>query len=491
MDLFGTAGIRGGVEERVTPELALTVGRAVAAEIRDRADDSSGEGVTSTADEVVIARDGRTSGGALVAAMEAGLAAGGVDVRRAGWLPTPGLAYASRGRYGVMLTASHNPPTDNGIKCFRDGVEFSDEWEAAIESRVAAGPTRAPWDEWTETDHVEPLAGYLRAVREYAERFGADLDGLRIAVDCGNGMAGPATPAVLRELGATVVTLNGNVDGHFPGRGSKPTPETLRDLRGFIADANEGVSDPGRPGTDDDAEGFAFGIGHDGDADRIVIIDAAGEVVHEDTILAVLAEAYVRRSDADDTVVVTTPNASGRIDECVRAAGGRVERVRLGALHEGIARVEREAGGEGDAGGGDETTVAFAAEPWKHVHVPFGGWIDGVCSAAVIARLVADEGLGALREPVTERPYRKVSVECPDGRKKPAMTRLETVLPEAFPDADVDTDHGVRLEFPDASWTLVRPSGTEAYVRIYAESDAVDDLVADVRDVVEDAIGNV
>ena len=487
MELFGTAGIRGGVAERVTPDLALAVGRAVAAEIRDRerTAEETGEGPgSSIAPEVVLARDGRVSGGALAAAMEAGLTAGGVEVRRAGQLPTPGLAYASRGRYGVMLTASHNPPTDNGIKCFRDGTEFSDDLEAAIESRVGDGSGPASWVVWTESDRIDPLPGYLHAVREYATGFGEDLDGLRIAVDCGNGMSAPATPTVLRELGAHVVTLNGNVDGHFPGRGSKPTPETLKDLRAFIADANEAVEDGGRPGRD--GEGFAFGIGHDGDADRIVIVDADGEVVHEDTVLAILAEAYVRRSGATDPVVVTTPNASGRIDERIREAGGRVERVRLGALHEGIARVER---GEDDGEGGDDApTVAFAAEPWKHIHAPFGGWIDGVCSAAVFARLIADAGLNALRDPVSERPYRKVSVTCPDERKKPAMDALATSLPEAFPEAEVDTDHGVRLEFPDASWTLVRPSGTEAYVRIYAESDAVDTLVEDVRAVVEDAV---
>ncbi|MWV64392.1 phosphomannomutase [Halorubrum sp. JWXQ-INN 858] len=479
MDLFGTAGIRGGVDDRVTPDLALAVGRAVAAEIREPSVETTGGTPASEGTpEVVVARDGRVTGPAIAAAMEAGLSSGGVRVRRAGQLPTPGLAYASRGRYGVALTASHNPPADNGIKLFRDGTEFGDDLEAAVEERVADDPEPMPWDEWTGSTRIDPLDGYLDAVVAYAEDFGADLDGLRVAVDCGNGMAAPATPTVLRELGATVVTLNGNVDGHFPGRGSKPTPETLRDLRAFVADANEGVDEPGRGG-----DGFAFGIGHDGDADRIVVIDADGEVVHEDTVLAVLAEAYTRRSDAADPVVVTTPNASGRIDERVTAAGGRVERVRLGALHEGIAAVRAEA----DDGG---TDVAFAAEPWKHVHVPFGGWIDGVCSAAVIARLVAAEGLGALRDPVTERPYRKVSIDCPDDRKEAAMARLETALQEAFPDASVDTDHGVRLGFPDASWTLVRPSGTEAYVRVYAESDAVDDLVATVRSVVEAAIAD-
>ncbi|RAW45806.1 phosphomannomutase [Halorubrum sp. 48-1-W] len=477
MELFGTAGVRGRVEERVTPELALAVGRAVAAEVRDR----GGEDPPA----VVLARDGRVSGPAIAAATEAGLASGGAKVLRAGTLPTPALAHASRGRYGVMLTASHNPPSDNGIKLFCDGVEFDRDLELAIEARVEAEEPPTAWDAWTEPDRVDTLAGYLEDVREYATAFdvGAEesavgLDGLRIAVDCGNGMSGPATPTVLRELGATVVTVNGNVDGHFPGRGSKPTPESLRDLRAFVADANEGIDAPGREG-----EGFAFGIGHDGDADRIVVVDADGEVVHEDTVLAILAERYVAVSDTADPVVVTTPNASGRIDERVRTAGGRVERVRLGALHEGIAAVRGEA-----RGSGDDAEVVFAAEPWKHVHVAFGGWIDGVCSAAVIARLVAAQGLESLREPVTERPYRKVSVDCPDDRKAAAMDRLRERLPEVFPEATVNTDHGVRLEFPDASWTLVRPSGTEPYVRVYAESDEVDDLVESVGSVVEAAV---
>jgi phosphomannomutase len=485
MDLFGTAGIRGSVEERVTPELALAVGRAVAAEMRAAESDGTHEADAAHRPEIVLARDGRVSGAALAAAMEAGLASGGVRVRRAGQLPTPALAHASQGRYGVMLTASHNPPTDNGIKLFRDGSEFDREAERAVEERVAASEPAAAWDEWTTTERVDTLRDYLDDVSAYATQFGADLDGLRIAVDCGNGMSAPATPTVLRRLGAEVVTLNGNVDGHFPGRGSKPTAETLRDLRAFIADANEGVAEPGRSTTDGDSEGFAFGIGHDGDADRIVIVDADGEVIHEDTVLAILAERYTRESDADDPVVVTTPNASGRIDERVREAGGRVERVRLGALHEGISAVRADAATRDQA---IDTSVVFAAEPWKHIHVAFGGWIDGVVSAAVIARLVADSGLGSLREPIAERPYRKVSVDCPDDDKADVMDRLATTLPEAFSDASVDTDHGVRLEFADASWTLVRPSGTEPYVRVYAESDDVDALVAEVAGAVEGAV---
>ncbi|MFB6156686.1 MAG: phosphomannomutase [Haloferacaceae archaeon] len=448
MDLFGTAGIRGSATGRVTPDLALSVGRAAGERVRE----AGGE-------ECVVGRDGRVTGAALAAAAAAGLAAAGVDVRRVGVVPTPALAHASRGRHGVMLTASHNPPEDNGMKLFADGVELDRDAERDVARRVEDGTTPAAWDEWGEIGDEAVLDGYLSDVAAYARSHGAPLDGLRVAVDPGNGTGALATPQVLRSLGARVVTLNAQVDGHFPGRESKPTAESLADFRAFVAD--------------DDA---ALGVAHDGDADRIVVLDADGEVVHEDTVLAILAAHYVRASDATDPVVVTTPNASARIDERVTAAGGRVERVRLGALHEGIAAAR--------ADGGD---VAFAAEPWKHVHPAFGGWIDGVASAAVLARLVAESGLDALRAPVVERPYRKTSVPCPDDRKAAAMGRLEATLAEAL-DGEVDDEHGIRVDRPDGSWVLVRPSGTEPYVRVYVEGEDADALAERVTELVEAAV---
>ena len=442
---FGTAGIRGPVTE-LTPELALAVGRAAGLDASD-------------ADApLVVARDGRTTGESLAAAAVAGATSAGADVRRAGQLPTPALAHAARGRYGLMLTASHNPPHDNGIKLFEDGQEYDRTGERRIEQRLTAGVDPAPWDGYGGVEWVDPLDGYRQAVTSYARGHGAE-PALTVAVDCGNGMASLATPQVLGGLGADVRALNADVDGHFRARESKPTAESLSALRRFVADGSA-----------------SLGIGHDGDADRVVVLDADGEVLHEDTVLAILAEHYVARSDAPDPVVVTTPNASTRVDERVRAGGGRVERVRLGALHEGIAAAN------------EDGTVVFAGEPWKHIHPAFGGWIDGVASAAVFTRLVAADGLDALREPVTERPYRKVSVPCPDTHKSAVMDRLIETLPEVFPGATVDTDHGIRLTLPDDSWVLVRPSGTEPYVRLYAESGAVDQLIADARDAVERAV---
>ncbi|MEY7847756.1 phosphopentomutase/phosphoglucosamine mutase [Natrarchaeobius sp. A-rgal3] len=455
MTLFGTAGIRGPVEQ-ITPSLALAVGRA------------AGE----PGETFVVGRDGRETGPALAAAMEAGLESAGADVVRVGQLPTPALAFASRGRRGAMITASHNPPTDNGIKLFVDGVEYDRETERAVETAVDADESvLAAWDEWGRSSALEVLGKYRDAVAAFVrDQFDAEdgsgslLAGLSVAVDCGNGVGALATPQVLERLGADVVAVNATVDGHFPARESKPTPETLADFSAFL-----------------EAGSFDLGLAHDGDADRLVALGPDGDVIHEDTVLAVVAAHYTAESDADDPVVVTTPNASARIDERVRAEGGRVERIRLGALHEGIAR-ERAAGGE-------ETAVVFAAEPWKHIHPAFGGWIDGVTSAAIVGALVADAGdTEALRDPVTERPYRKVSVDCPDDHKPETMGALETDLPDAFPGASVDTEYGVRLEFPDASWVLVRPSGTEPYVRIYAESEDVDQLIDDASTVVESAV---
>jgi len=448
MTLFGTAGIRGPVDD-VTPELALSVGRAAG----------------SPGETFVVGRDGRETGPALAAAVVAGLESAGADVRRLGVVPTPTLAYASRGRRGVMVTASHNPPADNGLKLFVDGVEYDREAEERIESALGAEPVG--WAEWGSDERLDVLEEYRRAVADYVRgRFEDDrpLADLSVVVDCGTGVGALATPQLLDRLGADVLAMNASVDGHFPARESKPTPETLTDLAAVLADGD-----------------FDLGLAHDGDADRIVALDHTGEVIHEDTVLAVVAARYVREATVDDPVVVTTPNASARIDELVADAGGRVERVRLGALHEGIARVE--------ADGTGVTSVVFAAEPWKHVHTAFGGWIDGVVSAAVVAALVADAG-GAdeLREPVNERPYRKLSVDCPDGAKAAAMTTLETTLLDAFPDAAVDTAYGVRLTFEDASWLLARPSGTEPYLRLYAESDDVDALVAEARSVLEDAV---
>lgn len=450
MELFGTAGIRGSATTFVTPQLALKVGRAVATE-------AQASGRSST---VVVGRDGRLTGEGLADAIAAGVESGGADVMRLGQAPTPTIGWASRGRHGIVVTASHNPPEDNGLKLFDDGVEYGDAAEARIENRVAAGATPADWNTWGTSYSEDLLPAYAGEVASYAREHGTSLDGVRAIVDCGNGVAGLATPEVLDRLDAEVVSLHANVDGHFPGRRSKPTRAALDDLRGFLA-----------------ADTASIGIAHDGDGDRVVFLDGSGSIVHEDTVLAILARHYVARSSAPDPVVLTTPNASARIDEVVREAGARTERVRLGALHEGIHEVEQ--------GGG---TVVFAAEPWKHIHTRFGGWIDGILSAAVVARLVAAEGWASLRADIRERPYRKESIDCRDTAKDAVVDRVGDRINRVLEAESISRAHGIRAVQADGSWVLVRASGTEPKIRIYVESDDVEAMVERVRALVREAI---
>ncbi|MFP4217650.1 MAG: phosphomannomutase [Salinarchaeum sp.] len=445
MDLFGTAGIRGDAQTTVTPAFALAIGRAVAT-------------AADAAPTVALGHDGRTTSPGLAAAVEAGLISGGATVRRIGQVPTPTLAYASRDRHGVMITASHNPPADNGIKLFVDGMEYDTDAEAGVEAAYATEPEPVAYDAWGTATDASVLEAYREAVTTYITNRVGRLDGLRVAIDCGNGVGGVATPQVLSNLGAQTISLNANIDGTFPARESKPTPESLAETRAFVADAD-----------------VDLGLAHDGDADRLVVIGPDGEIIHEDTVVAVLAERYVRWSDATEPVVITTPNASGRIDDRVAAAGGRIERTALGTLHEAIATAD--------------ASVAFAAEPWKHVHPTFGGWIDGICSAALVTGLVAEAGgIAPLIEPVDERPYRKESLPCPEAAKTDAMATLKTSLPEQFPEAAVDTEYGVRLTFDNGDWVLLRPSGTEPYLRLYAESEDLDAFLAPIATTVEDAI---
>lgn len=433
----------------VTPMLALQVGWAVG---RDA--------ITDTNQAVVIGRDGRTTGDGLADAVGAGVMSAGATAIHLGAVPTPALAYASRRRRGIAVTASHNPPLDNGLKLFVDGVEYDESAEARINDRLDSTAAPVEWSTWGTRRTESCLAEYRQSVKSYAAQYGRPIDELRVAVDTGNGVAGLTTPQILRGLGADVVTLNGNVDGYFSGRESKPTQSALTDFRRFL-----------------EADDAGLGIAHDGDGDRIVILDDNGEIVHEDTILAILGAHFVRESEAPDPVVVTTPNASGRVDEQVREAGGRTERVRLGAIHEGIARVERSGG-----------SVVFAGEPWKHVHPRLGGWIDGAATAAVLAQLLAETDLFRLRDPVTERPYRKESVDCPNEAKAAVMESLQEQLPKAFGDVSVSTEHGVRVTRQDDSWVLVRPSGTEPKIRIYAEADDIDSVLDSVRAIVLDVI---
>ncbi|MFB6163303.1 MAG: phosphomannomutase [Halococcoides sp.] len=436
MDLFGTSGVRGPVGETLTLERALALGTAAG---RD-------------GDRFVLGRDGRTTGRAIADAVAAGLQRAGARVERIGIVPTPTLAWASRDRRGIMVTASHNPPSDNGLKCFVDGHEYDRAAERRLEARLDDPPSGVDPLAFGDSRQGDPIEAYREAIEGFVRDSVGPIDDLAVAVDCGTGVAGLGTPQVLDRLGADVLAVDANVEGTFPARQSKPTAESLTDTAALI----------------DRIDRIDCGIAHDGDGDRTVLLDGDGSIVPADTVLAILAGHYVDTGSAD--LVLTTPDTSDRIDERVRDLGGRVERTALGTLHEELT-----------------AEVAFAGEPWKHVHPSLGHWIDGIASAALLAALIDRDGLAPLCAPITERPQAELSVDCPEDRKADAMDRLTDRLPDAIDHEAIDLEYGIRLDLPEG-WLLVRPSGTEPKLRCYLEHPEADRLSERVRSILDSAV---
>lgn len=422
--LFGTAGIRGPIESKVTPELALNVGKAVGTYVE--------EGV------VIVGRDARTSSIMLENAIVSGLLSTGVDVIRLGLIPTPMLAWATNklGNAGIMITASHNPPGDNGIKVFNErGIEFFLEQEKELEEIIfSRSYRRAKWDEIGYVVDRELKNDYINAILGYVDHETK----LRVLLDMGNGAGSVITPYLLRKMGAKVVTLNAQTDGHFPGRKSEPRYENIAYLSNLVREL-----------------GMDLAIAQDGDADRIAVFDEKGNYIEEDTLIALFAKLYAEENRGGNIVV--SINTSFRIDRVVEDAGGKVYRVPLGQLHDGIKRYG----------------AVFASEPWKFIHPRFGLWIDSFVTIGLLLKIIDKEGK-PLSEIVADIPKYylvKKNVKCPDELKPMVMERVKEKLQEELRDEikEVLTISGIRLNLKDGSWVLVRPSGTEPKIRVVVE----------------------
>jgi len=425
--LFGTDGVRGVAGSELTPELALALATAAAEVLLD-----SAAGTARPA--AVVGRDPRPSGEFLEAAVVSGLLAAGVDVIRLGVVPTPAVALALAASpvpaacptLGVMISASHNPMPDNGIKLFGPGgSKLTDATEDAVEAHVDRPPRRV-----TGTEVGRIVADLDGEVSWYVDRLVATvpvrLDGLRIVVDCANGAAAAAAPAAYRAAGADVTVINAETDGYRINDGCGAT---------HLEPLQEAVR----------ATGAAAGIAHDGDADRCLAVDAAGQVVDGDQIIAVLAlamhEAGQLRGDAVAATVMSNLGlrralAAHHIDLAETAVGDRyvLERMRADGL----------------SLGGEQSGHVVLAD-----HAPTGdGILTGLHLLARVAR--TQRSLADLASVVERLPQVLVNVRVSD--KSAALCTLEPLTERAAGELGAD------------GRVLVRASGTEPLIRVMVEA---------------------
>jgi len=432
MELFGSSGIRGVALRYLTPELVLDIAKAA--------------GSVWETDRVAVARDTRTTGELFANAAASGLAAVGRDIDRLGVVPTPAVGHYCESAQTpcVLVTASHNPPQFNGIKLVGpDGVELSVDVLERIERRVLD-------DDYADADWE--TAGTERTVDGVADAYATQLIAavdrdaiadaeLTVAVDPGHGAASATSPRIYRELGCTVMTVNATPDGHFPGRDSEPVPANLTALSRLVATSEADV-----------------GIAHDGDADRAVFVDETGTVVDGDASLAALADDALAAGDA----AVCAVNVSQRVVDVCAANDADLELTPIGATN--IITHTRALNEEG-------VTVPVAGEGNGGVFFPpYRLSRDGAYIGARFLELLATAGapVSEVIEPYTDYHLVRINVTYDDADERDDMLAAARAFVETA-SATPNTTDGYRLDYGDA-WVLVRPSGTEPKIRIYAES---------------------
>ncbi len=424
MRYFGTDGVRGLANGELTPELALAVARAAARVLIGH--DPSHRPLA------VIGRDPRASGEMLEAAVVAGLASAGADVLRVGVLPTPAVAFLTAeygADLGVVLSASHNPMPDNGIKLFaRGGHKLPDEIEAEIEALVDAVPlTGRP---------TGAAIGRVRDAQDAAERYVAHLlravpqrlDGLRVVVDCAHGAASYVAPETYRRAGATVTALAADPDGININDGVGSTHIEVLAKRVVAEEAD-------------------LGIAHDGDADRCLAVDADGEVVDGDQILALGALSLRAQGRLRGDTIVATVMSNLGLHHAMRDAGISVLTTAVGDRY-----VLEELRARGLSLGGEQSG-----------HVIFTDAAttgDGLLTALNVMAVMASSGkaLADLASVVHRLPPVLVNVSVADRVRACESPAVRTAVAQAA------------AELGDRGRVLLRPSGTEQLVRVMVEA---------------------
>ena len=423
--MFGTDGVRGEANLELTPELAYRLGRAAALYF--------GEGGTARP-EILIGRDTRISGPMFVSALAAGICSAGGHAVIAGVIPTPAIACLAkkhRMAAGIVVSASHNPFGDNGIKFFGgDGYKLPDEVEDEIENIVRR---LAEEDDFYRP--VGPSVGSLNYRKDLLQEYidyvlsttDTRLDGLKIVLDCANGAAYEAMPTILKSLGAELVVIHDEPNGVNINDACGSTH-----LESLIQKVKETGAD--------------IGVAHDGDADRCLCVDEQGNVIDGDRMLVLCGLALKEKGELPGDTIVTTVMANIGFHKAVKAAGGRVEVTKVGDRY--VLEAMR---AHGYALGGEQSG-----------HIIFGNLAttgDGLVTALQVLSVLKRSGASASKLTAMMKSYPQllvnVEVKTKDGWEENAAIRKAIEAEETL--------------LGDNGRILVRPSGTEPLIRVMAE----------------------
>ena len=404
------------------------------------------------AGEVVLGMDGRRSSLSIANATVSGLMSSGRDVAEAGLVPTPALQYfaKSSSKGGVMVTASHNPPEYNGLKvCGPDGVEVPRLDEQRIEKIFFEGSqTKADWktigvarqENSVVRNYISGILSRVN-VKMIAERR------FTVVMDLGNGAQCVAAPYLVEALGCKVVTLNSVVDGDFPGRGPEPVQTNLKDLALAVKSV-----------------GADLGVAYDGDGDRALFCDEEGRVLWGDQSGCLIADYLLEKTP--DATVVTSVSSSQAIEILAKKRNAKVIRTRVGSVDVSRTILERRA------------TFGFE-ENGGCIYPPHVAVRDGGMATALMLECLAAKGVAFSRAfSFSVSAFYQAKTKMQVDRK-----RVDAVMKAVEKQAKgrVERVDGIKVWTDEHSWVLVRPSGTEPLVRIFAESDGQDKADALVK----------
>jgi len=416
---FGTAGVRGVFNRTQTPEQVYRLAETIAF--------ATGKG------RYGVGWDGRKASALLAKTVLSAVNAVGSDAQVFGLVPTPVLAFGTRSRgclTGFSVTASHNPAEFSGVKVFnRNGMELPKADEERIERAMGVDVMKPSGRFGQLIPDPDIVDDYIEGV---VSRYPRASQPLRIAVDCACGPGGLVTPEILTRLGHHVIPVNAQVSWRFPARPPEPTPANLADFAKMVPTL-----------------GVDFAFAHDGDADRLVMVDALGNVV-PDLILTILA---LRGLGLNHGTAVVSENTSSAVAEEAERLGLQVKRSRVGKT---FAVLDTEGG-------------VFAAEPSKVVDPKWGLWEDGINASALVSNLLStDRGMLGRVVREVEWVYRQTNIR--GSVKMEALIERAREAFRKFKIAEERSLDGLKLVLSDGSWVMFRPSGTEPITRFYCES---------------------